>query len=88
MAFGDNANDTYTETETISYGSRISSSFKGMLPGILMFLGAFPLLFWNEGRAVKTARASATSTARPLPARATGTRWTSPWSPAVTTLSA
>lgn len=57
MAFGDNANDTYTETETISYGSRISSSFKGMLPGILMFLGAFPLLFWNEGRAVKTARA-------------------------------
>ena len=27
MAFGDNANDTYTETETISYGSRISSSF-------------------------------------------------------------
>ena len=57
MAFGDNADDTYTETETISYGSRISSSFKGMLPGILMFLGAFPLLFWNEGRAVKTARA-------------------------------
>ena len=57
MAFGDNAGDTYTETETVSYGSRISSSFKGMLPGILMFLGAFPLLFWNEGRAVKTARA-------------------------------
>ena len=57
MAFGGNANDTYTETETISYGSRISGSFKGMLPGILMFLGAFPLLFWNEGRAVKTARA-------------------------------
>ena len=57
MAIGDNANDTYTETETISYGSRISSSFKGMIPGILMFLGAFPLLFWNEGRAVKTARA-------------------------------
>ena len=57
MAFGDNANDTFTETETVSYGSRISSSFKGMLPGILMFLGAFPLLFWNEGRAVKTARA-------------------------------
>jgi len=46
-----------TETETVSYGSRIGDSFKGMLPGILMFIGAFPLLFWNEGRAVKTARA-------------------------------
>ena len=57
MAFGDNQNDTYTETETVSYGSRIGSSFKGMIPGILLFLGAFPLLFWNEGRAVKTARA-------------------------------
>jgi len=57
MAFADNANDTYTETTTVSYGSRISGSFKGMLPGILLFLGAFPLLFWNEGRAVKTARA-------------------------------
>ena len=57
MAFGDNANDTYTETEKVSYGSRIGDSFRGMLPGILMFLGAFPLLFWNEGRAVKTARA-------------------------------
>ena len=57
MAFGDNQNDTYTETETVSYGSRISGSFKGMLPGVLMFLAAFPILFWNEGRAVKTARA-------------------------------
>jgi len=57
MAFGDNANDTYTETTTESYGSRISGSFKGMIPGVLMFIGAFPLLFWNEGRAVKTARA-------------------------------
>ena len=57
MAFGDNQNDTYTETETVSYGSRVGSSFKGMIPGVLLFLGAFPLLFWNEGRAVKTARA-------------------------------
>jgi len=57
MAFGDNQNDTYTETTTESYGSRISGSFKGMLSGVLMFIAAFPLLFWNEGRAVKTARA-------------------------------
>ena len=57
MAFGDNANDTYTETEKISYGSRIGGSFKGMLPGLVLFVAAIPLLFWNEGRAVKTARA-------------------------------
>jgi len=57
MGITDNNNDTYTETETISYGTRIGDSFKGIVPGILMFLAAFPLLFWNEGRAVKTARA-------------------------------
>ena len=46
-----------TETETVSYGSRLGGSFKGMLPGVILFIVAFPLLFWNEGRAVKTARA-------------------------------
>ncbi len=46
-----------TETETISYGSRLGGSIKGMLGGLLVFIAAFPLLFWNEGRAVKTARA-------------------------------
>lgn len=46
-----------TETETVSYGSRIGGSFKGILPGVILFIAAFPLLFWNEGRAVKTARA-------------------------------
>lgn len=57
MSLVDNQRDTYTETEKISYGSRIGDSFKGMIPGFLMFLAAFPLLFWNEGRAIKTARA-------------------------------
>ena len=46
-----------TETETVSYGSRIGGSFKGIVPGVILFIAAFPLLFWNEGRAVKTARA-------------------------------
>lgn len=46
-----------TVTEKVSYGSRIGASFKGVIPGIVMFVAAFPLLFWNEGRAVKTARA-------------------------------
>ena len=33
-------------------GERLSGSFGGMCLGILLFFGAFPLLFWNEGRAV------------------------------------
>ena len=40
------------ETETISWGSRIGSSFKGILVGLGLFVAGFPLLFWNEGRTV------------------------------------
>ncbi len=36
--------------------SRAGDSFGGMIFGILLFLGSFALLFWNEGRAVKRAR--------------------------------
>ncbi len=36
-----------------SWLSRIGNAFKGILVGIILFLIAFPLLFWNEGRAVK-----------------------------------
>ena len=32
-------------------------SIKGVLVGLVLFLGAFAVLFWNEGRAVKTAKA-------------------------------
>jgi Transmembrane protein 43 len=46
-----------TEITTTSWFSRIGSSLKGMVFGIILFLAAFPLLFMNEGRAVKTARA-------------------------------
>ena len=46
-----------TETETISWGSRLGSSFKGMLVGIALFIVGFPVLFWNEGNSVKTAKA-------------------------------
>ena len=46
-----------TETTTEGWGSRLGSSIKGVLVGGLMFLAGFPLLFWNEGNAVKTARA-------------------------------
>ena len=39
-----------------SYG-RGGASIAGMLAGIVILVGAFPLLFWNEGRAVKRYRA-------------------------------
>ena len=45
--------DVFTEVSTQSLGSRLGGSFKGIFIGLLMFLVAFPLLFWNEGRAVK-----------------------------------
>lgn len=39
-----------------SWISRVGGSIGGALFGGLMALAAFPLLFWNEGRAVTTAR--------------------------------
>ena len=46
-----------TETTTEGWGSRLGGSIKGVLAGGLIFLAGFPILFWNEGNAVKTARA-------------------------------
>jgi len=46
-----------TETTTESWGSRLGGSIRGILFGIAMFIAGFPLLFWNEGDAVKTAKA-------------------------------
>ena len=41
-----------TERTTISWGSRLSGSIKGVLFGLLLFIVGFPVLFKNEGRAV------------------------------------
>ena len=49
--------DTFTTTTRTSYGSRLGSSVKGIFGGIVIFLIGFPLLFWNEGRAVRRTRA-------------------------------
>ena len=49
--------DSNTVVTTQSYFSRIGGSIKGIGIGIILFIVAFPLLFWNEGRAVKTAKA-------------------------------
>jgi hypothetical protein len=42
--------DEYTETTTTSYGSRILGSLVGVAVGFVLFIGSFPLLYWNEGR--------------------------------------
>lgn len=44
----------YQETRTVGYGSRVGSSFRGIGAGFLMFLAGTALLWWNEGRVVKT----------------------------------
>ncbi len=46
--------DSYTEVTEQSWFSRIGGAFKGIIFGLILFLAAFALLFWNEGRAVKT----------------------------------
>ena len=44
--------DQFREVTTRSWGSRIMGSFVGVLIGLLLFIGSFPLIFWNEGRSV------------------------------------
>lgn len=48
------AADSYTETVTTGWFSRIGDSIKGILVGIVLIIAAFPVLFINEGCAVKT----------------------------------
>src|SRR5271168_5165340 len=44
----------FREVSKQSWGGRIGSSLGGALLGGLLFLVSFPLLWWNEGRAVQT----------------------------------
>jgi len=46
--------DSYTEVTHQSWFGRMGESIKGVLVGLILFIAAFPLLFWNEGRAVTT----------------------------------
>ena len=43
-----------TTTYRTSYGSRVTSSVKNIMLGVVLFFSATGLLWWNEGRAVKT----------------------------------
>ena len=44
----------FTETTTTGYGTRVGRSFKSIGSGFILFCLATALLWWNEGRAVKT----------------------------------
>ena len=44
----------YTETTQTSWGSRLGGAFKGMVTGIVLVVVGTILLYWNEGRTVKT----------------------------------
>lgn len=46
----------YTETTTTGYGTRVGNSFKSIGTGFVLLVAATALLWWNEGRAVKTAK--------------------------------
>ncbi|NWK55927.1 TMEM43 family protein [Verrucomicrobiaceae bacterium N1E253] len=46
------SNDSFTETVSTGWFSRIGDSIKGIFLGLLMVVAAFPILFINEGCAV------------------------------------
>lgn len=51
--------DSYSEVTHESWLSRIGNSIKSVIFGLILFIVAIPLLFWNEGRAVHTAQSLA-----------------------------
>ena len=50
------APDEYTEVSVEGWGNRIGGSLGGIVAGIILILISVALLWWNEGRAVKTAK--------------------------------
>lgn len=46
------SSDSFTEVTHQSWGSRLQEQATQSLVGFVLFLAAFPLLFWNEGRSV------------------------------------
>ncbi len=51
------SNDLIREVSETGYDQRIKQSFSAALFGLLIFIAAFPLEIWNEGRAVKQRQA-------------------------------
>src|SRR5476649_1335431 len=48
--------DSFSESSSTSWFSNIVGSIKSVLFGLVLFAISFPLLFWNEGRAVRTSK--------------------------------
>jgi hypothetical protein len=48
------SDDSFTEVTSTGWLSRIGKSITGVLIGLALTVGSFPLLWWNEGRSVKT----------------------------------
>jgi hypothetical protein len=51
--------DTFTQVTSTSWIARLGKSILGVLIGIVLIIAAIVVLFWNEGRAVTTARSLA-----------------------------
>lgn len=51
------ANNTYRETTSTSWFGRLKQALTGILVGLILVAASLILLFWNEGRAIKTYRA-------------------------------
>lgn len=47
----------WSTTSSTSWWSRVKGALAGILVGLVIFVAGFPLLIWNEGRAVWRARA-------------------------------
>lgn len=56
MARSNDDGDASTVVESRSWLQRVGQSFAGALFGVLLLIGSCVLIFWNEGRAVTTAR--------------------------------
>ncbi len=46
----------YQEVTRTGYGTRVKNSFGGIFTGIILFIAGTAMLWWNEGRAVKTTK--------------------------------
>jgi hypothetical protein len=47
------SDDSFTEITSENWLSRMGGALKGIFLGLLLFIAAFPLLWWNEGRSVE-----------------------------------
>jgi hypothetical protein len=47
--------NSITEVTSMGWGGRLMNSIKSVLFGVVMFLGSFVLLWWNEGNSIRTA---------------------------------